>query len=129
MGEHDHRYGHLTLPRDSADFREWVRQHAQAHGFELDAHPGAGLRRTGGRCAAAQMGIALCPCDGSLSQDRYQQVMACDVERFKKFFHGMLAAGVYLAPSAFEAGFVSATHSDDEINATLDAAQKAFAAL
>lgn len=37
MGERDHRFGHLSLPRDSADFREWVRQHAQAHGFELDA--------------------------------------------------------------------------------------------
>ena len=44
--------------------------------------------------------------------------MACDKERFNRFFHAMLDAGVYLAPSAFEAGFVSAAHSDDDIAAT-----------
>jgi len=60
---------------------------------------------------------------------RYEQVMACDVERFKRFFHGMLAEGVYLAPSAFEAGFLSAAHGDDEIGATLDAARKVFRTL
>ena len=54
----------------------------------------------------------------------FAQVMACDVERFKKFFHGMLEEGVYLAPSAFEAGFVSAAHGDDEINSTLAAADR-----
>ena len=57
---------------------------------------------------------------------RYAQVAAADVEFFKKFFHGMLAEGVYLAPSAFEAGFVSAAHGDDEIDATVDAARKVF---
>jgi glutamate-1-semialdehyde 2,1-aminomutase len=60
--------------------------------------------------------------------DGYDKVMRCDVERFKRFFHGMLDAGVYLAPSAFEAGFVSAAHGDAEIDATLDAARKAFKA-
>jgi len=59
----------------------------------------------------------------------FDQVAAADVERFKKFFHGMLDAGVYLAPSAFEAGFVSAAHGDVEINATIDAAKKVFATL
>ncbi|MGA0706870.1 MAG: glutamate-1-semialdehyde 2,1-aminomutase [Steroidobacteraceae bacterium] len=59
---------------------------------------------------------------------RYEQVMACDVERFKRFFHTMLAEGVYLAPSAFEAGFISAAHGDKEIEATLAAARKAFRA-
>jgi glutamate-1-semialdehyde 2,1-aminomutase len=54
----------------------------------------------------------------------YAQVVAADVERFRTFFHGMLAAGVYLAPSAFEAGFVSAAHSDDDIDATVAAARK-----
>jgi len=56
-------------------------------------------------------------------------VAAADVERFKQFFHGMLDAGVYLAPSAFEAGFVSAAHGDDEINATIDAATKVISTL
>jgi glutamate-1-semialdehyde 2,1-aminomutase len=60
---------------------------------------------------------------------RFAQVMACDGERFKKFFHGMLAEGVYLAPSAFEAGFVSAAHTDQDIAATLDAAERVFAKL
>lgn len=57
----------------------------------------------------------------------FREVMACDLERFKKFFHGMLAAGVYLAPSAFEAGFVSAAHTDVEISQTLEAAKRALA--
>ena len=57
----------------------------------------------------------------------YAQAVACDVERFKAFFHGMLAEGVYLAPSAFEAGFMSSAHSEEDIEATLAAARKVFA--
>ncbi len=59
----------------------------------------------------------------------FDQVAAADIERFRKFFHGMLAEGIYLAPSAFEAGFVSAAHGDAEINATLTAAKRVFAGL
>tara|TARA_B110000858_G_scaffold166048_1_gene193058 strand:- start:17182 stop:18474 length:1293 start_codon:yes stop_codon:yes gene_type:complete len=59
----------------------------------------------------------------------FSQVMSCDAERFKHYFHTMLDNGVYLAPSAFEAGFVSSAHGDKEIQLTLDAAEKAFAAL
>ncbi|HXV39417.1 MAG TPA: glutamate-1-semialdehyde 2,1-aminomutase [Steroidobacteraceae bacterium] len=59
----------------------------------------------------------------------YRQVMACDVARFRKFFHAMLDAGVYLAPSAFEAGFTSAAHGEAEIAATIAAAERAFAGL
>ena len=59
----------------------------------------------------------------------FAQVANADVDRFKQFFHGMLAEGVYLAPSAFEAGFVSAAHGDDEISKTLDAARKVLATL
>ncbi|MCB1789627.1 MAG: glutamate-1-semialdehyde 2,1-aminomutase, partial [Gammaproteobacteria bacterium] len=54
---------------------------------------------------------------------------ACDQARFRAFFHAMLENGVYLAPSAFEAGFVSAAHSDGDIDATLVAARSAFAAV
>jgi glutamate-1-semialdehyde 2,1-aminomutase len=53
----------------------------------------------------------------------FDQVAAADIDRFKAFFHGMLDNGVYLAPSAFEAGFVSAAHGDDEISRTLEAAR------
>ncbi len=57
----------------------------------------------------------------------YAEATACDVEMFKRFFHGMLDEGVYLAPSAFEAGFVSAAHGDREIDATIAAAERVFA--
>jgi len=56
----------------------------------------------------------------------YADATACDVERFKRFFHAMLDEGVYLAPSAFEAGFVSAAHGPAEIEATVAAARRAF---
>ena len=56
-------------------------------------------------------------------------VNACDLERFSAFFHAMLEAGVYLAPSAFEAGFVSSAHDDEAIEFTLEAASRAFAGL
>jgi glutamate-1-semialdehyde 2,1-aminomutase len=59
----------------------------------------------------------------------YAQVAAADVERFTRFFHGMLAEGVYLAPSAFEAGFVSAAHSDDDLDETIAAASRVFKSL
>jgi glutamate-1-semialdehyde 2,1-aminomutase len=60
---------------------------------------------------------------------RFAQVMACDQALFKRFFHAMLVEGVYLAPSAFEAGFVSAAHSDDDLEQTLAQAEKVFAQL
>jgi len=60
---------------------------------------------------------------------RFDQVMACNVEQFKRYFHLMLDNNVYLAPSAFEAGFVSAAHGDDEIRETLAAAEIAFSQL
>jgi glutamate-1-semialdehyde 2,1-aminomutase len=57
---------------------------------------------------------------------RFSQVVAADIDRFRSFFHGMLEQGIYLAPSAFEAGFVSSAHGDDEIAQTLDAARTVF---
>ena len=56
----------------------------------------------------------------------YQDVMNCDVERFKQFFHLMLEKRVYLAPSAFEAGFMSIAHTKEDIQRTIDAAEYAF---
>lgn len=57
---------------------------------------------------------------------RYADALACDIDAFKHFFHAMLAAGIYLAPSAFEAGFVSAAHTADDIAATAAAARRAL---
>jgi len=59
----------------------------------------------------------------------FQQVMACNGERFNQFFHGMLREGVYLAPASFEAGFMSAAHSDEDIEFTLQAAARVLADL
>lgn len=58
----------------------------------------------------------------------YAEVMACDKERFNRFFHAMLDAGHYFAPSAFEAGFVSAAHAEADIDSTIAAAEQWFAA-
>ncbi|MET1078678.1 MAG: glutamate-1-semialdehyde 2,1-aminomutase [Pseudomonas sp.] len=59
----------------------------------------------------------------------FEDVMASDVQRFKQFFHLMLEGGVYLAPSAYEAGFTSIAHGEPELQLTLDAAERAFAAM
>lgn len=59
----------------------------------------------------------------------FQEVMKCDAAKFNRFFHLMLEQGIYLAPSAFEAGFMSLAHSDADIEATLQAADKAFSVL
>lgn len=89
--------------------------------------------------AAAQRRIAICTQHvgamfGLFFSDAKQistfdEVMACDIEKFKAFFHGMLQAGVYLAPSAFEAGFVSSAHSSEDLDATVSAARDVFARL
>ena len=59
----------------------------------------------------------------------FSQVMASNMDHFQSYFHTMLQNGVYIAPSAFEAGFVSAAHGDEEITTTLDAAEQAFTAI
>jgi glutamate-1-semialdehyde 2,1-aminomutase len=61
--------------------------------------------------------------------DNFHQVGQCNQDRFKLFFHGMLTEGVYLAPSAFEAGFVSAAHGEEHLQRTFDAAARVFARL
>ncbi|HHB12762.1 MAG TPA: glutamate-1-semialdehyde-2,1-aminomutase [Chromatiales bacterium] len=59
----------------------------------------------------------------------FEQVTACDLDRFRRFFHGMLDGGVYLAPSAYEAGFVSAVHGDAELTHTVETARRVLARL
>jgi glutamate-1-semialdehyde 2,1-aminomutase len=59
--------------------------------------------------------------------DTYAQALACDTAAFNRFFHAMLDRGVYFAPSAFEAGFMSSAHDDAVIAATIEAARGAFA--
>ncbi len=61
--------------------------------------------------------------------ENFQQATGCNEEQFRKFYHGMLAEGIYLAPSAFEAGFVSSAHGEQEIEATVAAAGRVFGTL
>jgi glutamate-1-semialdehyde 2,1-aminomutase len=76
--------------------------------------------------AGAMFGLYFSGADDIVTFD---DVMASDADRFKRFFHLMLEGGVYLAPSAFEAGFTSIAHGDKELQITLDAAERAFAKL
>ena len=86
------------------------------------------------RASAAGVGLAtnhVCGMFGLFFTDAaevngFADVMACDTERFSRFFHAMLEEGVYLAPSAFETGFVSSAHTDEHLEATFLAAEKAF---
>ena len=90
-----------------------------------------GLRE---RAAAAGVGLAanhVCGMFGLFFTDAsevrgFTDVMTCDTEKFARFFHAMLDGGVYLAPSAFEAGFVSSAHTDEHLEATFRAAERAF---
>ena len=59
----------------------------------------------------------------------FDQVMNCNQERFNTFFHGMLEKGIYIAPSAFEAGFVSSAHSENNIEETITIAEQVFSKL
>jgi len=59
----------------------------------------------------------------------FKQVMACNIPRFNQFFHGMLKRGIYLAPASYEAGFMSAAHSESDIEETLKAAKETFSEL
>lgn len=59
----------------------------------------------------------------------YQQVINCNTERFNQFFHGMLNSGIYLAPASYEAAFMSAAHTHNDIQYTLEAAKKVFSTL
>ncbi len=83
---------------------------ADRHGVPLATH-----------CVGGMFGFVFSD-DGPVR--RYSQIAAADIERFRKFFHGMLDEDIYLAPSAFETGFVSGTHGDEEISRTLAAADK-----
>ncbi len=95
------------------------------------------MRRLAGEAASADIALAtnqVCGMFGFFftaerTVDSFAKVMACDTERFKRFFHRMLEEGVYFAPSAFEAGFLSAAHSDADIDMTIAAAGKALASL
>ena len=100
-----------------------LRTHALCDGLEAAARD-AGVPFTTNR-VGAMFGLFF----SASPVDTYAQAVACDTPAFNHFFHAMLERGVYLAPSAFEAGFVSSAHDDGVIAATIEAARGAFAAL
>ena len=104
-----------ALTTKSKKLMDGLKQRASAAGVPLSTHAVGGMF---GFFFSSEPTIS-----------RFAQVTACDIERFKKFFHGMLRAGVYLAPSAYEAGFVSSAHTDADLTTTLDAAEKVFKTL
>ena len=107
----------------------------QAPGFYAELERKTHLLADGLRAVAADAGVpfstnAVCGMFGlfftSEKVETYTQATACDVAAFNRFFHAMLERGVYLAPSAFEAGFMSLAHSEQDIADTLQAAREAF---
>ncbi len=109
----------------------------QAPGFYTELERKTHLLADGLRAVAADAGVpfstnAVCGMFGlfftSEKVETYTQATACDVPAFNRFFHAMLERGVYLAPSAFEAGFMSLAHSQQDIADTLQAAREAFRA-
>ncbi|HAZ60229.1 MAG TPA: glutamate-1-semialdehyde-2,1-aminomutase [Gammaproteobacteria bacterium] len=93
----------------------------------------AGLTEAAAATGVALATTAVCGMFGffftELKQVRsFADVMTADVERFRRFFHAMLARGVYLAPSAFEAGFLSGAHTEADLDTTVAAAREAFMA-
>ena len=107
----------------------------QAPGFHAELERKTHLLADGLRAVAADAGVpfstnAVCGMFGlfftSEKVETYTQATACDVAAFNRFFHAMLERGVYLAPSAFEAGFMSLAHSENDIADTLQAAREAF---
>ncbi len=103
------------LAQKTSQLLAGLKERAQAHGVPF----------TTNQCG----GMFGCFFSEEETVSRFPQVMACDSGAFKRYFHVMLDNGVYLAPSAFEAGFVSSAHGVTEIQHTLDAADKAFAAV
>jgi len=98
------------LADKTACLTQGLEAQARKHGIHLKTH------RVGGMFGLFFSDQA---CIRSLAE-----VMACDIARFRQFFHGMLAEGIYLAPSAYEAGFVSITHDTEQLDATLAAADR-----
>ena len=106
---------HTRLERSNAELMAGLREAAQAAGIPFSTNHVGGM-----------FGLFFTE---EPTVSRFSQVMACHQERFNAFFHAMLAQGIYLAPSAFEAGFISSAHGPDEIAQTVAAASHAFTEL
>ncbi len=99
----------------------------------LSGHLADGLSEAARRCGVVarvnRTGSMLCAFFAGQPVCDYESAAACDTEMFARYFRGMLCRGVYLAPSQFEAMFVTTVHSPDDVQATLDAAGEVFSEL
>jgi glutamate-1-semialdehyde 2,1-aminomutase len=110
---------------DAPDFYEALERTART----LTEGLAAAARRHGVAFCAQAIGGMFGIYFTSAVPQSYDAVIACDTKRFNRFFHAMLDAGIYLAPSAYEAGFVSIAHGEAEIAETIAAADRAFATI
>ena len=106
-----------------------VHEQLEAKGARLEAGLNAAAEKAGIPVITQRAGSMSCLFFSEQPVHNLADAMQADRERFKKYFHGMLAEGVYLAPSAFEAAFLSAAHTDADIDATIAAAEKVMATL
>ncbi len=106
---------HDNLSQKAAMFMDGLKERAKAAGIPLTTNQVGGM-----------FGFFFTDAE---TVSNFYQVTQCNLERFQLFYHEMLNEGVYLAPSAYEAGFVSSAHTDADIQATLDAAERVFAKL
>ena len=106
-----------------------VHEQLEAKGARLEAGLNAAAKKAGFSVITQRAGSMSCLFFVEQPVHNLAEAMQADRERFKEYFHGMLAEGVYLAPSAFEAAFLSAAHTDADIDATIVAAEKVMATL
>ena len=106
-----------------------VHEQLEAKAARLEAGLNAAAEKAGIPVISQRAGSMSCLFFSEQPVHNLADAMQADRERFKKYFHGMLAEGVYLAPSAFEAAFLSAAHTDADIDTTIAAAEKVMAAL
>jgi glutamate-1-semialdehyde 2,1-aminomutase len=107
---------------DSPDFQSKI----EATTLQLVEGLKVEARKTGVTFSAQSIGSMFGLYFRAAPPTSFAEVMQCDKDRFNRFFHAMLERGVYLAPSAYEAGFVSAAHTSGDIDATLSAARESF---
>ena len=106
-----------------------VHEQLETIGARLESGLNAAAERAGIPVITQRAGSMSCLFFAEEPVHNLTEAMKADRERFKKYFHGMLAEGVYLAPSAFEAAFLSAAHTEADIDSTIAAAEKVMATL
>jgi glutamate-1-semialdehyde 2,1-aminomutase len=90
---------------------------------------GAAAKKAGVPVYQTQVGTMFCTYFTDIAVENYQQAQQADTKQFARYFAGMLDRGIYLAPSQFEAGFLSAAHTQDDLEKTLEAMEKSLAEL